>query len=99
MADHLERRLAACVAEAFLPSCVFAGLHMRTPQDIKPANVLLADEGHAVLMDFGSAAPARVHVTSRKHAMTLMVRSCCRQPTSPAARPNPSARPNPLTPS
>ena len=98
MADHLERRLAAGVAEAFLryfTVCLFT----RTPQDIKPANVLLADEGHAVLMDFGSAAPARVHVTSRKHAMTLMVRSCCRQPTRPAARPNPSPRPNPLTPS
>ena len=44
------------------------------PQDIKPANVLLADDGHPVLMDFGSATPARIKVTGRHHAMLLMVR-------------------------
>jgi hypothetical protein len=39
--------------------------------------VLLADDGHAVLMDFGSMAPARIRVTSRAHAVALMVCASC----------------------
>ena len=39
-------------------------------RDIKPANVLLSDDGKTpILMDFGSARPARVEVTDRRSAM------------------------------
>jgi len=49
------------------------GWRFSCPQDIKPGNVLLADDGRPVLMDFGSAAPARVKVKSRQHAVQIMV--------------------------
>ena len=38
-------------------------------RDIKPANVMLTDEGTPILMDFGSALPARIPVSSRSIAL------------------------------
>jgi serine/threonine kinase 16 len=39
--------------------------------DIKVANVLLSDDDRAVLMDLGSARPARVTITDRRHAQQV----------------------------
>ncbi|WAQ94721.1 STK16-like protein [Mya arenaria] len=39
--------------------------------DIKPGNVMIDDEGEAVLMDLGSAAPARVEIKTRSEAQAL----------------------------
>ena len=40
-------------------------------RDIKPANIMLADDGTTpILMDFGSAAPARIPVPTRQAALT-----------------------------
>ncbi|ORE02907.1 kinase-like protein [Rhizopus microsporus var. microsporus] len=39
-------------------------------RDIKPGNVLIADDGQtAVLMDFGSACQARIHIENRQEAL------------------------------
>jgi len=38
-------------------------------RDIKPGNVMISDEGEAVLMDFGSAIKARVNVETRQQAL------------------------------
>jgi serine/threonine kinase 16 len=39
-------------------------------RDIKPANIMLADDGSTpVLMDLGSAIPARQHIESRQQAL------------------------------
>ncbi|XP_052798752.1 serine/threonine-protein kinase 16-like [Mya arenaria] len=40
-------------------------------RDIKPGNVMIDDEGEAVLMDLGSAAPARVEIKTRSEAQAL----------------------------
>ncbi len=40
-------------------------------RDIKPANVLLGEGDSPVLMDFGSAAPARKQINSRTEALLL----------------------------
>ncbi|KAJ1558063.1 hypothetical protein HK096_003750 [Nowakowskiella sp. JEL0078] len=40
-------------------------------RDLKPANVLLDDQDRAVLMDLGSVAPARVHISTRRDAIAL----------------------------
>lgn len=37
--------------------------------DIKPANVMISDKGQAVLMDFGSAIPARLKINNRQEAL------------------------------
>jgi serine/threonine kinase 16 len=46
-------------------------------RDIKPANVMLADDGHPVLMDFGSAVVARIHIRTRGEALTQQVGLFC----------------------
>lgn len=40
-------------------------------RDIKPANVMITDEGTPILMDFGSALPARIYVDNRSTALKL----------------------------
>ncbi|CAO3652199.1 unnamed protein product [Mucor hiemalis] len=40
-------------------------------RDIKPGNVLIADDGETpILMDFGSACPARIHIENRQQALS-----------------------------
>ncbi|ORY80323.1 kinase-like domain-containing protein [Protomyces lactucae-debilis] len=39
--------------------------------DLKPANVMLADDGTPVLMDLGSLKPARRHITTRTEALQV----------------------------
>eukprot|EP01051_Picozoa_sp_SAG22_P002036 SAG22_NODE_86_length_21440_cov_288.248700_23_plen_226_part_00 len=39
--------------------------------DIKPGNVLLANDGTPTLMDFGSVRPARRHIKTRRDALEL----------------------------
>eukprot|EP01139_Manchomonas_bermudensis_P011080 Amastigsp_a341977_47.p2 type:complete len:302 gc:universal Amastigsp_a341977_47:55-960(+) len=50
-------------------------LHTASPphahRDIKPDNILLDLDGHPVVIDLGSIAPARVVVTSRSQALEL----------------------------
>lgn len=38
-------------------------------RDMKPGNVMIADDGSPILMDFGSAIPARVKVETRSQAL------------------------------
>jgi len=42
-------------------------------RDIKPGNVMINDDGQAVLMDLGSATKARVEIKTRSEAQTLQV--------------------------
>jgi len=42
-------------------------------RDIKPGNVMLADDGHPVLMDFGSTIVARIRIRTRGEALTQQV--------------------------
>ncbi|KIY64992.1 Pkinase-domain-containing protein [Cylindrobasidium torrendii FP15055 ss-10] len=38
-------------------------------RDIKPGNVMIADNGQPILMDFGSAVKARIHIENRSQAL------------------------------
>ena len=40
-------------------------------RDMKPHNIMIADDNSAVLMDLGSATAARVEVRSRQEALNL----------------------------
>ena len=42
-------------------------------RDMKPGNVMIADDGSPILMDFGSAIPARVKVETRSQALLQQV--------------------------
>lgn len=42
-------------------------------RDMKPGNVMIADDGSPILMDFGSAIPARIKVETRSHALLQQV--------------------------
>ena len=42
-------------------------------RDMKPGNVMIADDGSPILMDFGSAIPARIKVDSRSKALLQQV--------------------------
>jgi len=55
-------------------------------RDIKPANVLLADDDTPVLMDFGSMGPAVVEITNMSQAQTLQVRHMFWFLTTPVLR-------------
>lgn len=50
-------------------------MHAHNPpyahRDIKPGNIMLADDGEALLMDLGSATEARVEIKSRSDAIIL----------------------------
>lgn len=42
-------------------------------RDMKPGNVMIADDGSPILMDFGSAIPARIKVETRSQALLQQV--------------------------
>ena len=44
-------------------------------RDMKPGNVMIADDGSPILMDFGSAIPARIKVETRSQALLQQVLS------------------------
>lgn len=44
-------------------------------RDMKPGNVMIADDGSPILMDFGSAIPARVKIETRSQALLQQVPS------------------------
>jgi len=55
-------------------------------RDLKPANILITDEGHGVLMDLGSVSLARVSIKSRKEALNLQ-EMCAETVTAPFRAP------------
>jgi len=42
-------------------------------RDMKPGNVMIADDGSPILMDFGSAIPARIKIETRTQALFQQV--------------------------
>lgn len=76
--DVLEKRSYSeeHVLRIFLAVCEAVRMfHTKDPplshNDIKPGNVLMSDHEVPVLMDFGSVAPARHMITSRRDALVL----------------------------
>lgn len=48
-----------------------SGIHVPyAHRDVKPANIMIDDEGEAVLMDFGSTIRARIECKTRQQALT-----------------------------
>lgn len=71
-----SERGAKLIGRLPVPSPLIAGSTSSngTPQpyahrDIKPANVMISDENTPVLMDFGSALPARIPIRNRSEAL------------------------------
>lgn len=46
-------------------------------RDMKPLNILIADDGTGVVMDLGSCAPCRREITSRQEALLLEDEAAC----------------------
>ena len=44
-------------------------------RDMKPGNVMIADDGSPIVMDFGSAIPARIKIETRSQALLQQVLS------------------------
>lgn len=60
----------------FLGVCkALKALHSHNPpyahRDLKPGNIMIGDNGEAILMDLGSAVKARVEIKSRSEAIAL----------------------------
>lgn len=54
-------------------------------RDMKPGNVMIADDGSPILMDFGSAIPARIKVETRSQALLQQVSVPRYRPNRPSA--------------
>lgn len=75
--EELERLNAHAAPEAgpsdHLPPGTKTELVPYAHRDIKPGNVMLSDEGHPILMDFGSTVLARIRIDTRQQALVQQV--------------------------